>query len=51
MTAAAAAVAAGADIISVADTTGYMIPGGERSMYDYVRRLREALAGARARSR
>jgi len=37
--AASAAVEAGADIISVADTTGYMIPGTERSMYDFVRRL------------
>jgi 2-isopropylmalate synthase len=42
--AASAAVAAGADVISVADTTGHMIPGTERSMYDYVSRLREALA-------
>jgi 2-isopropylmalate synthase len=41
---AAAAVGAGADVISVADTTGYMIPGTDRSMYDYVSRLREALA-------
>lgn len=41
--AATAAVQAGADIISVADTTGYMIPGTERSMYDYVSRLIEAL--------
>lgn len=37
------AVRAGADIISVADTTGYMIPG-KRSMYDFVRRLKEELA-------
>ncbi|MBU1199258.1 MAG: 2-isopropylmalate synthase [Nanoarchaeota archaeon] len=37
-----AAVNAGADIISVADTTGFMIPGTERSMYDYVSRLRDA---------
>ncbi len=42
--AAAAAVSAGADVISVADTTGFMIPGTDRSMYDYVSRLREALA-------
>jgi len=34
------AVRAGADIISVADTTGYMIPG-IRSMYDFVLSLRE----------
>ncbi len=38
-----AAVEAGADIISVADTTGYMIPG-VRSMYDYISRLRDALS-------
>jgi 2-isopropylmalate synthase len=36
-----AAVNAGADIISIADTTGYMIPGTDRSMYDYVVRLKE----------
>ncbi|MCX7798441.1 MAG: 2-isopropylmalate synthase [Melioribacter sp.] len=35
-----AAIEAGADIISVADTTGYMIPG-KRSMYDYISRLKE----------
>jgi 2-isopropylmalate synthase len=39
-----AAVAAGADIISIADTTGFMIPGTERSMYDFVSRLRDGLA-------
>ncbi len=39
-----AAVKAGADIISVADTTGYMIPGTSRSMYDYVARLKGELA-------
>ncbi len=44
VTAAAEAVRAGADIISVADTTGYMIPGTERSMYDYVKRLIDELA-------
>ena len=43
LTAASAACAAGADVISVADTTGFMIPGTPRSMYDYVGRLREAL--------
>lgn len=42
--AATAAVQAGADIISIADTTGYMMPGTTRSMYDYVLRLREGLA-------
>ena len=40
----AAAVQAGADIISVADTTGHMFPGTERSMYDFVSRLVDALA-------
>lgn len=38
-----AAVQAGADIISVADTTGFMIPG-VRSMYDYIIRLRDELS-------
>lgn len=42
--AAAAAAEAGADIISVADTTGCMVPGTRKSMYDYVSRLLEALA-------
>ena len=41
--AAIAAVEAGADIISVADTTGYMVPGTKRSMYDYISRLIEEL--------
>lgn len=39
-----AAVEAGADIISIADTTGYMVPGTERSMYDFVRRLKDDFA-------
>jgi 2-isopropylmalate synthase len=39
--AAIAAVQAGADIISVADTTGYMIPGSKQNIYDYICRLRE----------
>ncbi len=43
VTAAREATRAGADIISVADTTGFMMPGGERSMYDFVARLRDAL--------
>ncbi|MFA3781524.1 2-isopropylmalate synthase [Melioribacteraceae bacterium 4301-Me] len=43
VTAASAAVEAGADIISVADTTGYMVPGTSRSMYDYVSRLKDEL--------
>ncbi|MFA7227766.1 MAG: 2-isopropylmalate synthase [Melioribacteraceae bacterium] len=41
--AASAAVEAGADIISVADTTGYMVPGTSRSMYDYISKLIEEL--------
>lgn len=44
VTAAAAAVESGADIISIADTTGCMIPGTKRSMYDYVKRLKDELA-------
>ncbi|MCU0236201.1 MAG: 2-isopropylmalate synthase [Acidobacteria bacterium] len=43
--AARVAVGAGADIISVADTTGSMVPGGDRSLYDWVSRFRERLAG------
>lgn len=39
-----AAVKAGADIISVADTTGYMLPGTERSMYDYIKKLKNGLS-------
>lgn len=39
-----AAVEAGADIISVADTTGYMVPGTNRSMYDYISKLKDAFA-------
>lgn len=38
------AVRAGADIISIADTTGFMIPRTEHNMYDYVRRLKDTLA-------
>ena len=44
LSAAAEAAAAGADIISIADTTGFMIPGTERSLYDYVKRLKDGLA-------
>jgi isopropylmalate/homocitrate/citramalate synthase len=44
--AASAAVRSGANIISIADTTGCMIPGTDRSMYDYVKRLRDALASS-----
>jgi 2-isopropylmalate synthase len=43
--AAAAAVESGADIISVADTTGHMVPGTDHNMYDYVIRLRAELEG------
>lgn len=43
VTASSAAVEAGADIISVADTTGYMVPGTKRSMYDYISRLKDEL--------
>jgi 2-isopropylmalate synthase len=39
-----AAIQAGANIISVADTTGYMIPGTKRSMYDFVLKLKSSLA-------
>ncbi|MBI1933528.1 MAG: 2-isopropylmalate synthase [Ignavibacteriales bacterium] len=42
--AAKAAVIAGADIISVADTTGYMVPGTDRSMFDYISKLKGELA-------
>ncbi len=42
--AAKAAVEAGADVISVADTTGYMVPGTERNMYDYISKLKNGLA-------
>ncbi|RPJ85237.1 MAG: 2-isopropylmalate synthase, partial [Acidobacteria bacterium] len=42
--AASEAVSAGADVISIADTTGCLIPGTRHNMYDYVRRLRDALA-------
>lgn len=44
--AAVAAVRAGADIISVADTTGYMLPGSDHNMYDFVKNLREGLNNA-----
>jgi 2-isopropylmalate synthase len=38
-----AAVKAGADIISIADTTGLMVPGTPHNLYDYVRRLKSEL--------
>ncbi len=41
LTASVAAIEAGADIISIADTTGFMIPGSDNNMYDYVSRLKE----------
>jgi 2-isopropylmalate synthase len=42
-----AAVQAGADVISVADTTGYMIPGTERSMFQFVKNLKQEFADRR----
>ena len=39
--AAVAAVEAGADVISIADTTGYLIPGTENNMYDFVTKLKD----------
>jgi 2-isopropylmalate synthase len=39
--AAVAAVEAGADVISIADTTGYLIPGTKNNMYDFVTRLKD----------
>ena len=44
ITAAVAAVKAGADIISVADTTGYMVPGTDRNMFDYIKKLKNQLS-------
>jgi isopropylmalate/homocitrate/citramalate synthase len=44
LAAASEAVRAGADIISIADTTGFMIPRTNNNMYDYVRRLRYELS-------
>ncbi len=38
-----AAASAGADIISVADTTGFLVPGTERNMYDFISRLKTDL--------
>ena len=40
VTASVAAIEAGADVISVADTTGYMVPGTKRSMFDYISKLK-----------
>jgi len=44
LSASTAAVRAGADIISVADTTGYMVPGTKKNMYDYISKLKSGLA-------
>jgi 2-isopropylmalate synthase len=44
--AATAAVRAGADIISVADTTGHMVPGTSHNMFDFIARLRTEFAKA-----
>lgn len=44
LNAASEAASAGADIISIADTTGFMIPGTANNMYDYVKRLKDELA-------
>lgn len=38
-----AACNAGADVISIADTTGYMVPGTGHNMYDYVKNLKSEL--------
>lgn len=43
ITVAEAAVKSGADIISVADTTGTMVPSTSRSMYDFIARLIDEL--------
>jgi len=42
--AAATAGAAGADIVSAADTTGCLLPGTSRSLYDWLGRLRGELS-------
>jgi 2-isopropylmalate synthase len=38
------AVKAGADIISIADTTGFMIPGTKNNMFSYISKLKKELA-------
>jgi 2-isopropylmalate synthase len=48
LTAAAEAVGAGADVISIADTTGCLIPGTRHNMYDFVQKLRDGLAARQA---
>ena len=37
---------AGADIVSVADTTGAMIPGSPNNLHDYITRLKFELSQA-----
>lgn len=44
LSAASEAVKAGADIISIADTTGYLIPGTKNNMHDYVKKLKDELS-------
>jgi len=39
-----AAVQAGADIISVADTTGFMVPGSSNTMFDFISHLQDGLS-------
>ena len=41
-----AAVRAGADIVSVADTTGAMVPGSPNNLHDYITRLKSELSQA-----
>ncbi len=43
LTASVAAGKAGADVISIADTTGFMVPGTSNNMFEYVKKLRTAL--------
>ena len=38
-----AAIESGVDIISIADTTGYMIPGTQHNIYDYLLKLKTEL--------
>ena len=40
---AVAAVQAGADIISIADTTGFMTPGSKNNMFDYISKFKEKM--------
>ncbi len=43
LTATVAAVEAGADIISIADTTGLMVPGSSNNLYEYVAQFKSEL--------